>query len=172
MTNPQPHWKIFKFQIGSGHGKMTDPTTLTKNFKFQILGYGKMTGHGNFRFGLDMKMPSPTLTETSKFQILPRYGKMTDPPPSPKILNFRFCLDMERWLTPQPSPKILNYQIHGLDMRKMTDPQPSPNNLNFRFWPGHGKMINPTPSLKIIKFQPLAWTCRKMTNPPTFTETM
>ena len=43
------------------------------------------------------KMNDPhTLTWNIKFQILAKYGKMTDLPPSLKILNFGFSLDMER----------------------------------------------------------------------------
>ena len=38
----------------------------------------------------------PTLTENFTFQIWHGHGKMTDPPPSLKILHFRFDLDMER----------------------------------------------------------------------------
>ena len=47
---------------------MTDPHTLTENFKFQIWpDHGKMTGPHTF-------------PENFKFQIWPDHGKMTDPP--------------------------------------------------------------------------------------------
>ena len=44
-------------------------------------------------------------TENLKFKIQPGHGKMIAPPLSPtrislEILNLRFSLDMERWLTP------------------------------------------------------------------------
>ena len=137
MTNPKLSWKVFKFQIWPWHGKMTDPNLtkilnfrlgldmerwltpdLTKQYKFQNWpGHGKMTD-------------SPTLTENFQFQIVSGHGKMPYPQPSLKFLNFRFDLDMERWLTSTyPHWKVLNFRIVS----------------------GHGKdALTPTPSLKFL----------------------
>ena len=87
---------------------------------------------------------------------------MTDPDPSPKLLHFRFCLDMERWPTPNLCTENFKFQIwpghgkmtnpptlteilnfrFGLDMVRWLNPQPSPKILNFRFGPGYRKMTN------------------------------
>ena len=92
-----------------------------------------------------------TPTKNFKFQIWPGHGKMTDPPPIPKILNFRFCLGMVRWPTIQPLLKNWNLSF-GLDMERWLTPQPH-RNFKFQIWPGYGKMPNPNPQRKIFKFQ-------------------
>ena len=118
---------------------MTNPPTI--NFKFQIWpGYGKMTN-------------PPTFTVKFKFHIWPGHGKMSDPPTSLKILNFRFGLDMERWLTPDLT-KQFKFQI-GSGHGKMINPS---KNLQFQIVSGHGKMTDPpTPHLK-FSISNCVWT--------------
>ena len=52
----------------------------------------------------------PTLAKKFEFQIWPGHGKMTEPLPSLKILNFRFGLDMEDDTHPTLT-KVLSFRF-------------------------------------------------------------
>ena len=100
-----------------------------------------------------------------KFQVWPRphphwkiwisdlaWTWKDDWPPSPlKILNFKFGLDMVRWLTPILT-KNFKFQIwpgHG----KMTNTKLSLKIFKFQIWPGHGEMTDTTTPTESFKFQ-------------------
>ena len=113
----------------------------------------------NFRLGLDMER-WPTPPHHSQFQIWPGHGKMTNPAPSPSLTipdlawtweddwpttftlthNFRFGLDMGRWLTPT---LILTHNFRfGLDMERWLTLHPHPQS-QFQIWSEHRKMTDP-----------------------------
>ena len=144
MTNPPTLNEIFKFEIWPAHGKMTNlqPSMKFLNFRFGLNMERWLTLQAslkflNFRFCLD---PQPSLN-IFKLQIWPGHEKMTDPPHSPIILNFRFGLDMVRCPTLQPSMKFLNFRFD-------LDPQLSLNIFQLKIWPGHEKMTDPPSSPK------------------------
>ena len=91
----------------------------------------------------------------------PGQEKMTDPHTLTEILSFRFCLDMEKWLTPTHTENFKFWIQPG--HAKMTDPTTLTKNFEFQIWPGtpiftetfkfqvwlgHEKMTDPHPHWK------------------------
>ena len=133
----------------------------------------------NWNLSMEKTDPPPTI-ENFTFQIWSGYRKMTNHPNfHRKCLNFRFGLDMERWLTPYPHqkfqisdsgldwPPILTKNFNfrfGLDMERWLTPNPHWNILNFRFSLDMERWLTPQPHQN-FKFQ-IQPGHGKMTNPP------